>query len=97
MTAEDLEACRRRDEEDLRQGRIMDLRDVQCLDDRHALLGEVGRLREALKTIQGWDMLNPPPQDGSDFPWLKRLVDDALSGGGAATMTPGGIAEDVER
>ena len=39
------------------------------------------RLREALKTIQAWDCLNPPRPDLlGDLPWLRRVVDAALAG-----------------
>lgn len=37
------------------------------------------RYESALKTIQQWDAINPPPSDGSDLPWLRRLVDEALN------------------
>lgn len=41
------------------------------------------RLRAALQRIQQWDMINPPSETmiwrSTDFPWLKRLVDDALA------------------
>jgi hypothetical protein len=40
---------------------------------------EAERYRAVLKTIQGWDCLNPPQADlCADFPWLRRLVDMAL-------------------
>ena len=40
---------------------------------------EATRYRAALKAIQGWDCLNPPQSDlCADFPWLRRLVDEAL-------------------
>lgn len=43
-------------------------------------LREQLRLWEAtLRQIAAWDALNPPPNDGSDLPWLKRLVDEALA------------------
>lgn len=41
------------------------------------LIGEIERLRAALQRISEWDSLNPP-DPRSDFPWLKRLVDEAL-------------------
>lgn len=37
----------------------------------------ITRLRDTLRRIQEWDCLNPPDPK-SDFPWLKRLVDEAL-------------------
>lgn len=43
-----------------------------------ALKAEIERLKKTLERIQEWDYINPPdPQ--SDGPWLKRLVDEALS------------------
>jgi hypothetical protein len=40
---------------------------------------EAERYRAVLKTIQGWDCLNPPQADlCADLPWLRRLVDAAL-------------------
>jgi hypothetical protein len=42
---------------------------------------EAHRYRSALLQIKQWDCLNPPRPDLlSDLPWLKKLVDDALSG-----------------
>ncbi len=39
----------------------------------------VGELASALRRIQQWDCLNPPATHLCvDFPWLKKLVDDAL-------------------
>lgn len=52
---------------------------------RGELRTEIARLRAALLKIQQWDCLNLPVahikcvRDASDFPWLKRLVDDALA------------------
>lgn len=40
----------------------------------------IKRLEEALRRIQEWDCLNPPdPSLCADHPWLKRLVDEALT------------------
>jgi hypothetical protein len=37
------------------------------------------RMEQALRRIQQWDCLNPPAVHlCSDFPWLKKLVNDAL-------------------
>ena len=37
-------------------------------------------MEKALREIQHWDCLNPPdPNLCADHPWLKRLVDAALS------------------
>ena len=34
---------------------------------------------EAARSIQQWDMLNPPrPEICADLPWLKRMIDEAL-------------------
>ncbi len=39
----------------------------------------VGELASALRRVQQWDCLNPPATHLCvDFPWLKKLVDDAL-------------------
>lgn len=38
----------------------------------------VAELEAVLSRIQSWDMLNPAAT-GTDFPWLKKLVNDALS------------------
>ena len=42
------------------------------------LEAHVAVLREALVRIGQWDQLNPV-QTGSDLPWLRGLVDQALS------------------
>ena len=48
--------------------------------ERDALAARVKTLEGALRTIQGWDCLNPPdPNLCHDHPWLKRLVDAALA------------------
>ncbi len=42
---------------------------------------EAQRYRNALLAIRQWDVLNPPRPDLlGDLPWLKKIVDDALSG-----------------
>ena len=42
---------------------------------------EATKYRTALQQIAQWDVLNPPRSELlSDLPWLKKLVDDALSG-----------------
>jgi hypothetical protein len=43
---------------------------------------EVKRLRKAITTVLGWDCLHPEPATHlcSDFPWLKRLLQEALAG-----------------
>ena len=55
---------------------------LAAVADADALVGalaEVERYRAALKRIQGWDCLNPPQSAlCADFPWLRRLVDEAL-------------------
>jgi hypothetical protein len=38
--------------------------------------------------IATWDALNPPPNDGGDLPWLKRLVDRTLAGGDPLREAP---------
>ncbi len=45
------------------------------------MLVETTRLRKTLRTIQAWDCINPVPNEQlcADFPWLKELVDMALS------------------
>jgi hypothetical protein len=54
------------------------LADKALLLERYAVMrDEAERLRSALRTIQQWDSLNPPAS-GTDFPWLRKLVDDAL-------------------
>jgi len=45
-----------------------------------AIIAERNDLRATLHSIQSWDCLNPPRADLlADLPWLRRLVDDALS------------------
>lgn len=45
------------------------------------LKDEAQRYRDALQQISRWDCLNPPrPELLADLPWLKKLVDEALSG-----------------
>ena len=51
---------------------------------RDDALAEITRLRLVLMQIHDWDCLNPPA-DHSDFPWLKRLVDNALGLGSHGT------------
>lgn len=46
--------------------------------DRDSARERVRELEETLRQIAQWDALNPPPEDGSDLPWLKRLVLAAL-------------------
>jgi hypothetical protein len=50
--------------------------DQRGVDIRNA---RILKLETALKTIQKWDMLNPPNTLIGDLPWLKRLVEDALA------------------
>lgn len=46
----------------------------------YAKRSEADRLKAALRKIQQWDCLNPPrPELLADLPWLKRLVDEALT------------------
>lgn len=45
--------------------------------DLAASQAEAAKLREALEVILKWDSLNPPAP-GTDFPWLKTVVDEAL-------------------
>jgi len=54
-------------------------RDAKAAE-RDAAVAEAERLRGILRRIGEWDQLNPP-RPGSDFPWLRELVDDALKGG----------------
>jgi len=50
---------------------------------------EIGRLREALRQISGWDCLNPPQAEIlADLPWLRRLVDDALAPAESSSKEP---------
>ncbi len=50
------------------------------------LIAENQRLTACLQTILGWDCLHPEPATNicGDFPWLKKLVQDALSSAGIA-------------
>jgi hypothetical protein len=44
------------------------------------VVAENAKLREALERIQAWDCLNPPnPSLCADHPWLRGIVDAALS------------------
>lgn len=66
--------------------RVVDMQDaLQCDQDRSALLKYVIELEDAFRKIQQWDCLNPlVPGDYifCDGPWLKRLVDEALTTSG---------------
>lgn len=54
------------------------LADKALLLERYAVVrDENERLRSVLRTVQQWDSLNPPAPS-TDFPWLRKLVDDAL-------------------
>lgn len=50
-----------------------------------AARAQIAAMHAVLVQIQHWDCLNPPVthipcvRDASDFPWLKRLVEDALA------------------
>jgi uncharacterized coiled-coil DUF342 family protein len=57
-------------------------RAAQAENARDAAQAECRRLRETLQRISEWDSLNPPAPN-SDFPWLKQLVDTALTGKGS--------------
>ena len=51
----------------------------EALEEIKEKLWRLDLLEKGLKTIQGWDMLNPPQTDVvSDLAWLKRLVDTLL-------------------
>lgn len=55
------------------------------------MVAEIARLRAALEAIQQWDMISPPDRDKlEDGPWLKRLVDAALSPPQASGEEPTG-------
>jgi hypothetical protein len=46
----------------------------------------IAELEGALKTIRAWDCLNPPRPDLlGDLPWLRSVVDAALSSGKGET------------
>jgi hypothetical protein len=50
------------------------------MTDLEKLVADLKKRTDALRTIQQWDCLNPPnPELLMDLPWLKRLVDEALS------------------
>jgi hypothetical protein len=55
-------------------------------DQRHVCSITYRKLETALRTIQQWDCLNPPrPELLADLPWLKRVVDEALTQSDAAS------------
>jgi hypothetical protein len=55
-------------------------RDFEILKQTLAWKHSYERLYKTLQIIQQWDCLNPPLTDlCSDFPWLKALVNEALS------------------
>lgn len=56
------------------------IRDYEILKQALAWKHSYERLYKTLQVIQQWDCLNPPKIDlCSDFPWLKELVNKALS------------------
>lgn len=63
--------------------------DTAAIDYARRMGAERDRFRKALCAIQAWDMLNPPDAAKlGDAPWLRSLVDDALTP--HATATDGG-------
>lgn len=52
----------------------------QTVTEREAATNDIERLRTALEAIRRWDCLWPEPRRElcADFPWLRRLVDEAL-------------------
>ena len=52
--------------------------DAESVCMARALLA-ANKVVEAARSIQQWDMLNPPrPEICADLPWLKRMIDEAL-------------------